>query len=76
MNTLTNELNLIKGGKCMITKNTLWCNEVIEKEIILKAKLDKAQAEHDYEAIMCIKNDIANLYGIPKPYSQDSFDDL
>lgn len=42
----------------------------------LEAQLAAAEAEDDFEAVACIRNDIADLKGEPRPYDQEWFDDL
>ena len=42
----------------------------------LEAQLAAAEAANDVEAVACIRNDIADLKGEPRPYDQEWFDDL
>lgn len=42
----------------------------------LESMLAAAEAEHDFEAVACISNDIADLKGEPRPYGPEWFDDL
>ena len=42
----------------------------------LEAMLKAAEAINDFEAVACIRNDIADLKGEPRPYGQEWFDDL
>ena len=42
----------------------------------LEAQLAAAEAINDFELVAVIRNDIADLKGEPRPYSQEWFDDL
>lgn len=42
----------------------------------LEEMLASANAINDFEAAACIRNDIADLKGEPRPYDQEWFDDL
>lgn len=56
----------------MSISNTLF-DDMLNK---LEAQLAEAEAINDFEQVAVIRNNIADLKGEPRPYSQEWFDDL